>query len=87
MTMGFVRPLQGRDPLSVPIRGLSPTAIHIHPRRGWEMQLKCLIQRSGAGVRAISCADCSYGLDGDQSELFLDPSENRTFVESGPNFD
>ena len=41
----------------------------------------------GPGVRAISCADCSYGLDGDQSELFLDPSENRTFVESGPNFD
>ena len=27
------------------------------------------------------------GLAGDQSELFLDPSENRTLVESGPNFD
>jgi hypothetical protein len=52
MTMGFVRPLQGRD-LSVPIRGLSPTAIHIHPRWGWEMRPKRFIQREWSlGVAA-----------------------------------
>ena len=45
MKTGFVRPLQGRDPLFVPIRGLSPTAIHIDPRWGWEMRPQCLIQQ------------------------------------------
>jgi len=39
------------DPVGVaifvafPNRGLSPTAIQIHPRRGWEMRAECLIQR------------------------------------------
>ena len=48
MPVGFVRPLQGRDPLPGPIRGLSPTAIHIHPRRGWEMHPN--VQSNGGEV-------------------------------------
>jgi hypothetical protein len=32
----MVRPLQGRIPFNTSFRGLAPTAIHVHPLRGWE---------------------------------------------------
>jgi len=33
----MVRPLQGRICFAVAFRGLAPTAIHVHPLRGWGM--------------------------------------------------
>ena len=39
---GLVRPLRGRNPFIVPIRGLPPTAIHILPLRGIKHAAKLL---------------------------------------------
>ena len=34
----MVRPLQGRICFAMVFRGLTPTAIHVHPLRGWGMR-------------------------------------------------
>ena len=33
-----VRPLQGRVCFAMAFRGLAPTAIHVHPLRGWGIE-------------------------------------------------
>jgi hypothetical protein len=51
---GLVRPLPGRNPFIVPIRGLPPTAIQILPLRGMKYAAKFLSSTS-AGP-AVRCA-------------------------------